>query len=434
MKKPCNSEHSGSRIRLSLVVFTATCIALNVEAQLDEPTGPRGSLAGQRAIEELKGSLTNQDYNLHYGRIGFQTDARLDTAYNDNVLLSGINRRDDFIVHPQVTLGAFVPLTELNALKLALGVGYEWFAKNHSLNSDAPLIAPGSELVFNLFVKDFRIRLHDQFSYQQTIAINDQPVGQTRIYNFTNVTRFDRLDNFVGPTVDWDLNKSVLTLSYDHETFLSNTEQFRYLDRSSEWLTTTFNYLLGQQRKIGLETKVSDNNFDHETILNDSWRARVGPFSEWRLPEAILLRAGAGYDLARFDSNAHAGSDYDTWYGYVRLEQQLLWFTHNLEAGRETLTGDNANNLRMNYVRYSIVSEVLKDLELEGTISAEFSKEFGGSYRENFVQYVGGLGGQYHFHKYCWAGLAYEHFWNDSDTPTRSFHRNQVTVHLTFKY
>jgi hypothetical protein len=345
-----------------------------------------------------------------------------------------LNRLDDFILRPEVTLGASVPLTELNTLKLSLGVGYEWFAKNQSLNGDAPLVSPDSELMFTMFVKDFRIRLHDQFSYQQTLVFNDQPVNQTRIYNFTNVSRFDRLDNYVGPTVDWDLNKVILTLGYDHENFVSTTEQFKYLSRASEWFTGAATYLLGEQRKIGLEAKASDNNYDNETVLNNHWRARVGPFAEVKLPEGMLLRAGAGYDLARFDSQAAPGSDYDTWYGYATLRQELRWFTHSLSGGRETVIGDNANNLTINYARYSISSEVFKNVDVEGQLSADFSKEFGGSYFENYIQYVSALRAGYQFHKYWRADLGYEYFWNDSETPQRSFHRNRVSLDVTFRF
>jgi hypothetical protein len=225
--KPAAGFRQGQRWVWSLLLTIMCGLGPSAFSQIEEQAEPRGSLAGERAIEELKREQTNEVYNVHYGRIGFQVGARLGAAYTDNVFLSGLNRLDDFILRPEVTLGASVPLTELNTLKLSLGVGYEWFAKNQSLNGDAPLVSPDSELMFTMFVKDFRIRLHDQFSYQQTLVFNDQPVNQTRIYNFTNVSRFDRLDNFVGPTVDWDLNKVILTLGYDHENFVSTTEQFK---------------------------------------------------------------------------------------------------------------------------------------------------------------------------------------------------------------
>ena len=289
-------------------------------------------------------------------------------------------------------------------------------------------------MVFNIFAGDFRFRLHDKFSYQQTLAFNDQSADQTRIYNFNDVGRFDRFDNFVGPRVDWDLNKVILSVSYDHENFVSTTEQFKYLDRASEWFTGTFNYLLGKQTKVGLETQAGLHNYDYQTIMQDNWRDRVGPFAEMRLPEGLFLRAGGGYDMARFDRAAIPENDYDNWYAYAKLGQELRWLSHALSAGRETVIGDNANNLRNTYVRYSVSSEAIKDLFLEGNLAANFSKEFGGEFYEQFIQYVAGFSVGYQFHKYWRANLGYEIFFKDSDTPQRSFHRNLVSLDVTFKF
>src|ERR1043165_4722263 len=253
---------------------------------------PRESLAGERAARELGRSLTNEDYNIHLGQVRFQTQARLGAAYTDNVFLSGINKKDDFIINPEIDLATLLPVGQFNSLRLSVGLSYEWFAKNHSLNSDVPLVSPDSELAFYLFIKDFRIKLHDKFSYQQTLVFDEQNGDQVRLFNFNDVGRFDRLDNFVGPTIDWDLNKVVLTLSYDHENFIATTERFKYLDRGSEWLALTANYLLGDRTKAGLEGLGSYHNYDTETVLNDNWRGRFGPFAEIRLPQGLGARAG----------------------------------------------------------------------------------------------------------------------------------------------
>jgi hypothetical protein len=409
-------------------------ISLPAFSQTDPSSEPRGSLAGERAAQELRRALTNEVYHLQYGPVRFQTEAHVGAAYTDNVFLSGVNPRDDFIINPEVNLAALLPVGQLNMLRLSLGLSYEWFAKNHSLNSDVPLVSPDSELVFNIFVGDFRIRLHDKFSYQQTLVFNEQAADQVHVFNFTDVGRFDRLNNFVGPSVDWDLNKVIVSTTYDHENFISETDRFKYLDRASEWFTLTLNYLLGDRTKAGVEGLASLHDYDHETILNDNWRMRAGPFAEARLPKAVTLRAGGGYDGARFDSAAASGNAYDNWYCYARARQELLWFNHSLAAGHETGLGDNANNLRTSYVRYSISSDAIKDLELEAHLSANFSKEFGGEFHEDFIHYIAGFRVGYQFHKYLAAEFGYELFWKDSDSSDRSFHRDRVNLDVTFRF
>jgi len=105
----------------------------------------------------------------------------------DNVFLSGANRRDDFIINPEIKLAALLPVSELNILKLSLGLSYEYFVKNTSLNSGAPLVSPDSELVFHVFAGDFHIKLHEKFSYEQTLVLNQMNGDQVRIFNFNDV-------------------------------------------------------------------------------------------------------------------------------------------------------------------------------------------------------------------------------------------------------
>jgi hypothetical protein len=395
---------------------------------------PRESLAGESAAQQLRRALTNEDYNIRVGDLRFQTQARLGAAYTDNVFSSGVNKKDDFIINPEVDLAALMPVGHFNSLRLSVGLGYEFFTKNHSLNGNAPLVNPDSELAFYLFVGDFRIKIHDKFTYQQTLTFNDQVPNQVRFYNFNDVARFDRLNNFAGVTVDWDLNKVILTGSYDHENFISTTEQFKYLDRASELFGLTANYLLGDRTKTGLEGIGSYNNFDTETTLNDNWRGRIGPFVQAKLPQGIVARAGGGYELARFDNTAGPGNDFSHYYVYGRLAQETKWFTHSLGAGHETLPGDNANNLRNTYVRYSIVTEVIRNISLEGYGSVNFSREFGGSFEEKFNNYVAGCRLDYQFHKYWRAGLGYEFFYKDSEFSDRTYHRNLVSADVTFRF
>jgi hypothetical protein len=428
-----NGPGAANKLLILLTLLSGGMLSEAV-AQIENLSEPRQSLAGEKAAQELARSLTNEDYNIHLGPVLFQTQARVGAAYTDNVLLSGTDKKDDFIINPELDLAAMLPVGRFNSLKLALGVSYEWYAKNHSLNSDIPLINPDSELAFYLFVGDFRIKLHEKFSYQQSLAFNVEEGDNLRLFNFNDVGRFDRMDNFVGPTIDWDLNKVILTVSYDHENFISTTERFKYLDRSSEWLAATANYLLGDRTKAGLEGQVGYHSYDQETVLNDNWRVRVGPFAQMRLPNGLILRAGGGYDMARFDSAALPGNDYDNWYAYGKIAQETKWFTHSLGAGHETLLGDNANNLRTTYVRYSISSDVIRNTELEGHMSVNISREFGGTFEEKFIHYLAGCRIGYQFFKYWRAELGYELFYKDSEFGDRVFHRNRVSLDLNFKF
>jgi hypothetical protein len=395
----------------------------------------RESLAGETAAQALKESTQAQaqQYNLHYGPMDFQIGAGLRFGYTDNVFYSNKDRKDDFLVNPEVNLGGFVQVSERNALRFSLGLGYEYYAKNSVLNGNAPLVNPDSELVFNLFVGNFRIRLHEKFSYQETLFINTIPSRQDLFFNFNDVGRFSRWDNLAGFNVDWDLNRIILSAGYEHENFESTTASFDYLNRASEWLTASASFLIGDQAKVGLESEGSFHNFETETVMNDHWQAKAGPFVDVKLQEKVSFRTGGGYDTALYDA-AGKNSDFETYYAYGRVRQETRFFAHALSAGHEHLLGDNANNLETTYIRYSISSPVVEHVDLGANAAVHFAREFGGAFKENFTYYVVGFRVGYQFHKYWRTEVGYEFMLKDSDLALRDFYRDRVTLGVTFTF
>jgi hypothetical protein len=355
-------------------------------------------------------------------------------GYTDNAFYSETNRAVDVVINPEVRLGAFMRVSELNTLKVAVGVGYEYYVNNHVLNADAPLVNPNTELTFNLFAGDFHFRMHERFSFQQTLFINTTPSGQDLLFNFNDTGIFSRWDNFAGVDVDWDLGKAILTFGYDHETFQSTTESFTYLDRSSDWLSASVAIPVGDQAQVGVEVKGGLHNYDTETTLNDHNQVRGGPFVDFKLPAKISFRAGGGYDRARYDEVAPPGSSYTTYYAYGRISQETRFFTHALSAGRETLLGENANNLEDLYVRYAISSPIFTNTDLSLSGAVHWDKEYGGAFHEEFTYYVVGARVGYQIHKYWRAELGYEFLLKDSDLPDRNYYRNRVTLGLNFTF
>lgn len=395
----------------------------------------RDSLAGENAAQALQRSLEAEmaQYNLRYGPVRYKTAASLGVSYTDNVFYSH-TRREDVLIKPEVTLAALWPITEINALRLSLGLGYEWYLKNTRLNGDLPLVNPGSELTFHLFVGDFHIQLHERFSYQESLFFNSLSGDNERFYNFNDVGTFARLDNQAGFNVDWDLNKVVLSAGYNHENFISTTSGFEYLDRASEWFTASANFSLGDKAKTGVEGQASLHDYERDTLLNDHWRARVGPFVEIKSEQKIDVRAGGGFDTARYDDSPFSNTDYESYYAYARVRQETRLFTHSLTVGREHLLGDNANNLRTTYGRYSISSPVVEHVELGANLSINFAKEFGGIFEEEFTYYGAGLRVGWLFHRFWRSDLGYEFRLKESEVALRDFHRNRVTVSLTYNF
>ncbi|MGH7992444.1 MAG: hypothetical protein ACREDQ_02935 [Limisphaerales bacterium] len=446
-RRRADRAKSGGRLQLLLAVIG--CGGMFVRntgyAQTEE------SLAGESAAQALKNSIESEPYNQNYGPVRVRTSAGVGVNYTDNVFYSYYPKAD-IMIEPEAELDALWPVSELNTVRLSLGLSYEWYLENPVLNSDAPLVNPGSELAFNLFVGDFRIQPHEQFSYQQSLFFNSFS-GAGPFYNFNNVGTFSRLDNQVGVDVTWSLEKAVLKAGYNHENFISKTAEFDYLDRSSEWFTAAAGYVLGDHVQAGPEGWLSLHNYDQQTILTDNWRGRIGPFVEATFPEKITLRVGVGYDMAQYNSTsvpASVGgpgillgnasnaydSDYSSYYAYAKISQEMRLFTHSLEAGRDLLLGANANNLRTVYAKYSISSPIIRNVELGANASVNVAEEYGGpsGFDEQFTYYGVGLQMRYQFAKHWRTDLGYEFLLKESDLPLRDFNRNQVNLDVVWSF
>jgi hypothetical protein len=420
----------GEHLRFLLALIA--CGGLFSEDQACAQT--RESLSGESAAQALKRALAAEPYDLNFGPVKANVGASLGVNYTDNVFYTE-NREHDVMIRPEITLGALWPISDLNALRLSLGISYEWYLINPTLNAHAPLINPDSELSYHLFVGDCHLRFHENFSYQESLFFNTF-TGNQPFFNFNNVGTFARLDNKVGVDATWDLNQVLLQAGYYHEDFVSRSSQFDYLDSFSEWFNASVGYRLGDKALAGVEGKASLHYFDQQTILNDHWRGQTGPFLEVTLLEGVTLRTGGGYSMARYDAAGSGTSDYDNYYAYGRISQRTLLFTHSVEGGHETVPGENANNLRNTYVRYSITSPIVEHVELGANFAANMAEEYGGpsGFDERFTYYTAGFHAGWQFAKQWRTELSYQYILKDSDLADRNYQRNRVTLAVLWAF
>jgi hypothetical protein len=416
-------------------LFAFGCIgaqqASSALAQEVELTG------GEKLAQSLKAAAQAEadQYNIRYGPVRVQVGAKVLVGYTDNVFYTETNRSSDYLINPEASLSLFTQLSQLNTLKLSVRLGYEYYAQNTVLNSDAPLVNPGSELVFNLFVGDFYLRLHERASYQESLFFNSFTGGNEPFFNFNNVGVFERFNNHAGVDGTWTMHQAVITAGYDHENFISPTASFEYLDRASEWFTASAGYFLGDHVQAGAEGRFSIHRYDEQTVLNNNQRAGVGPFVDLQLPQKITLRAGGGYDTARYDQNVF-GSNTNTFYAYGRLRQDTKYFSHWLEGGRELLLGENANNMQANYVRYNISSPIVAHVDIRAHFAFNSAEESGGAggFDEKFKYYAAGLALGFELVKHWRTEVGYQFALKDSELPLRDYRRNQVTWNLNWTF
>jgi len=184
----------------------------------------RMSLTGAAAAEaRRRAASTFGYYNLKLGPLAWRFAADAGIQYHDNISYAEANPLQDFILRPQVNTAMRWIITEKNSLNVNFGLGYLKYLSHSEF--DRFYVEPGSEIGFDLSVGDFLFNFHDRFTIQTDVG--EIPVATSR-------GDYQRLENVIGVTANWDLNTVILTLGYDHADYLSLNSTLRLADGSSE--------------------------------------------------------------------------------------------------------------------------------------------------------------------------------------------------------
>jgi len=425
----------------------------------------RPSLAGQAASEARQQDVSRIPYNLLLGPVRFRVGATVGVEYNDNVNYSddgtfvipnptgpgfitiSAHPQDDVIVTPNLTLDMIWPITQLNTLRLDLGIGYSFYLDHSKYNTDTILIAPKSQIAFDIFVGDFRINIHDRMQLQQ------DPIQEGAL---SNVQDYGRFENTGGVAVLWDLNKLLFQLGYDHYNFISTTSAFEYLDRNSEILQGSAAFIVNPTITVGLEGNAVFTRYD-QSVLNDNKDYSVGAFVEVELTNNLKVRAAGGYQWIDFDHNfvtfnfgpfnfiVPDHQDLESYYvnGLVghRINATL---SQTLSAGHENQLGINSNYITLNYVRHTLTWNLIRNTLLSTEFFFEDAKESGGfaglfspvplGTPEHFHRIGGAITLGYQLTPHVTLGVRYQGTSKDSNLLLRDYNQNRVSVDGTYSF
>jgi hypothetical protein len=451
---PTSSVLLAGRIVLALLVSLPGAASI-VRAQ----DAIRPSLAGEAAAEARRQSIDRIPYNLQLGPIKFRFSATVGIEYNDNInlaedgsllvltptgpILLTTESQSDWILRPQFNINALWPITQLNTLKFDIGVGYAFYLDHSNYNTNGILLAPGSQLAFDIFVGDFRINFHDRFSLEQ------DPVAEVAL---SNVADYGRFQNTAGVAVLWDLNKAVATFGYDHYTFISTTDEFDYLDRNAEIVSGSLAFTPTNTMTVGIESAFVHTYYD-EDILNDSDNFSVGAFLETQITSYLRLRVAGGYQNIGFDDSGLVNDPHDLsdYYANALLSHRVnSVLTHSLALGHETQLGVNSNYVALNYARHTATWNILYKTLLSTELFYEDADDSGGSgplfvplpgipninpfVAEHIHRYGGAITVGYQLTPHVTLGLRYQYTQKDSDQPLRDYRQNRIAFDGTYSF
>ncbi|MEO6871882.1 MAG: outer membrane beta-barrel protein [Chthoniobacterales bacterium] len=419
-----STPHNNVLFRTAL---TALCVLLLLASAAHAQEAVRPSLAGEAAAEARRQSPEQIPYNLLVGPIRFLFSITTGIEYNDNINLAETNKQEDVIIRPQFNIDAIWPVTQLNTLKLDLGIGYSFYLQHPNADTNGVLIQPGSQLSFDIFVQDFRINLHDRFSLQQ------DPVAQLQL---SNVVDYGRFENTAGVSVLWDLNKAVLTFGYDHYTYISTTSTFDYLDRNAEELSFSAYFAFTSTTGGGIESAAVYNYYD-QNFLNDSVSYSIGPFVETQVTNYLKVRASVGYQRINFDGGGFVqdASDSNDYYANILISHRInASIFQTLSAGHESQLGVNSNFVALNYVRHTATWNIINRTLLTTELFYEDGDDSGGIFSEHIQRYGGAIALGYQFTKHVTLGLRYQYTQKQSDQPGRDYKQNRVSLDGTYSF
>jgi hypothetical protein len=391
-------------------------------------------LAGESASEARRQDIEHIPYNLMIGPVKFRLGATIGVEYNDNINLSEVNEQEDVIIRPQINFNALWPVTQLNTLKMDIGLGYSWYLDHSNANTNGVLISPGSQLSFDVFIGDFRINIHERPSLQQ------DPIAESAL---SNVVDYGRFENTAGVSVLWDLNKALLTVGYDHYTYVSTTSDFDYLNRDAEELSESLSFAVASNTSIGIEGNTVFTRYDQH-LLNDSDTYSIGGFVESQITNYLKVRAAGGYQWINFDrgfiENATGipfadSNDLSSYYANILISHRInATLRQTLSAGHESQLGINSNFIALNYIRHTLSWNIIRNTLLSTEFFYEDANDSGGFIDEHLHRFGGALTVGYQLTQHVTLGARYQYTQKDSDVFLRDYTQNRVSVDGTYSF
>jgi hypothetical protein len=410
-----------------LIAVLVASILLRSE-KTDAQESIRPSLAGSLSAESQRPVIDTGQYNIKLGPALLSMSALMDLEYNDNIALSETDRKSDLIVEPLLNTKLLWQVSEYNAIRLDLGIGYVKYLNNPQFDSSSLSITPDSQLAFDFYVGDFRFTIFDKLSIQQN------PVTEI---NVSNVARFERLQNAAGLSVTWDLNKVILFADYTHYNFHSFDSQFKYLNQTEAQFLLSSSLKPSDVLTVGLRGTFGIVDYS-EDFQNDSTDYNAGAFLETHLTRYLVLSAEAGYQGAHFDGGGLNvdNSQLNIPYVRVQLDHRLnRYWTEHLVAGYGAQLGFTTNFTELAYLHYDANWRMNLRTTLNFDAFYENGADSAGTVQVEHVNRVGGgISCTYTVGRRATLNLGYQIIDRNSDLAGHSYYQNSVILGIGYAF
>ncbi len=389
------------------------------------PNGGAMSQTGEQLAESLREQNSYAPYNFKVGPVQVRADASITTQVNDNIGLTKDDRQTDVIFTPMAALHGRWNISDLNTLTLDIGVGYQAYLLNSQY--DDVILAPDSQISYNIFVGDCTINLHDSFSYEQ---------DPTQVGQLSNQVRLSRFQNDAGVSAQWDLGDYSLEADYDHGNLWVLQSVFDYLTNQSDTFAPKVTWKINETLSTGLSASFADTRYQ-QAFQNDNTSESIGPFVNATFSNYLSLTAAAGGFLTQY---AHGGGNGDTsnvssYYANLGINHQInQYVSESLTAGKQYLPGLTSNYTERLYITYGDSWSATKTIGVSSNLFWENLDDSDALSRETSNRYGLSLNINDALNDHLGVNLGYQFILKDADPSILSYYQNTGTLDVSYRF
>ena len=384
----------------------------------------------ESAQQSRRLQLESMEYTFRKGDFRVSLSPSLGVDYNDNIDLAERNAEDDFIFRPMLNATMSYPVTQQNLLMLNVGIGYDDYLENNRY--DTWRLTTGTQLSFDMFIKDFRINLHDYASYSRD-ASQEASVGGRGSGDLA------RLNNTIGILASYSLRDMFFSAGFDHQNVWSMDSSFQSQDRATEIFSSQAGYVVNRVLTGGVEGTASWTAYD-EPLLNDNTSYTVGLFGTWTPGKAITVSPRVGYSFYQFDQTSRLirTDDANSWYFDITATHAITQvISYSLSVGHEMRPGVQSDLTEEWYVRPNVRWAAFEHLTFSASAGYQHGSQgqanIEGNLEETYDWFNAGIGADWPFAKRFSLGMNYRYTKRVSDLGSREYDQNLVSLTLTYR-
>lgn len=402
--------------------------------------------AGGQRLAQPRSTMRMGGYNIKAGPVQMSFDAGMGVEYNTNVNLSDENPEASLVLSPRVGMNLIWPITRLNSLSLALGLGYNYYLEDPDLGGQYLLVSPASEMMFNIFIQDFIITIYER------PAVTENPTDDPTVSNAVNYTFFS---NTAGIDVIWDLNDLQFGIGYANQIRYSLNDDYDNQDTVSNQIYANASAMVQPFLRVGVEGNVNNMSYFDErpfgtggssttndssaetSNLNNNIGSSVGLFAMGNISRFTSWSAGVGWQVIIFNESnnpLNTGNASNPYFYFGVANELNRFYSHSFSASFESSPSTESNYFQGFNVGYAFNWILIRNWSLGGGAFFETGTESPGPESEDFNRVGINVGLGYQLTKNLVASLYYSAISKGSTVIADSYNQQIFGLNLNYNF